>query len=370
VTSRSQYGEEPKLRSRQGHHQYIRHQRARYQRTVTRRLLILAASLVLLLLAFVIDVMSGPSGLAVQRVVRTILTPASVGAPTWAIVWLVRLPSALMALAVGAGLGVAGVEMQTILGNSLASPFTLGIAAAAGFGAALALVLKVGVIPVAGQVLVPINAFAGTLLTSLSVFAVARSQGTGRETIVLVGIALHSLFNAMLALLEFLATDEQLRAVVFWLFGSLEKATWTNVGIVWAVLLVVLPFFAIDAWKLTALRTGEAKAESLGVDVARLRWRVLFLTSLLTATGISFVGTIGFVGLVAPHIARMLVGEDQRFLMPLSALTGALLLSVAAIVSKSMVRGAVLPVGVVTAFVGVPFFLSLILVRRHVPWSR
>jgi iron complex transport system permease protein len=230
--------------------------------------------------------------------------------------------------------------------------------------------LSFGVLPIAGPFLVPINAFAVALVSSFAVYAIAKGRKASVETIVLIGIALQSLFNSLLALLEFLATDEQLRAVVFWLFGSLEKATWNNLAIVWAVLVIALPLFAVDAWKLTAVRAGEEKAQSLGVDVERVRRKVLLLASLLTATATCFVGTIGFVGLVAPHIARMLVGEDQRFLMPLSALAGALLLSVASIISKSIVRGAVFPVGVVTSFVGIPFFLSLILSRRSRHWPR
>jgi iron complex transport system permease protein len=135
-----------------------------------------------------------------------------------------------------------------------------------------------------------------------------------------------------------------------------------------AVLCFTLPIFVRDAWTLTALRLGDAKAESLGIDVERVRQKILVLTAILTATTTCFVGTIGFVGLVAPHISRMLVGEDQRFFMPLTALFGALLLSAASIISKSIVHGAVFPIGIVTAFIGIPFFLSLILTRKRRHW--
>jgi iron complex transport system permease protein len=339
-----------------------------YNRIIAQRLAYLLIAFGLLVVALLTDVVVGPSGVPLQQTLSTILRPALADAPTWAIIWLIRLPAAAMALAVGASLGVAGAEMQTILGNPLASPYTLGIAAAAGFGAALALVLGVGVLPLAGQLLVPANAFVLALLSSFAVYLIATTKRATTETLVLTGIALHFLFNSLLALLQYLATQEQLHAVVFWLFGSLDKATWANVAVVWVVLLVTLPFFAVDAWKLTALRAGDAKAESLGVDVDRLRRKVLFLTSVLTATATCFVGTIGFVGLVAPHIARMLVGEDQRFLLPLSALGGALLLALASLVSKSIVRGVVFPIGVVTSFIGIPFFLSLILTKRRRHW--
>ena len=343
--------------------------RALYGRIVARKYVFLLLCGVALVAALLADIVVGPSGMPVGRVIAAIFAPASVDAPTYVIVWLIRLPAAVMALAVGAGLGVAGAEMQTILGNPLASPYTLGIASGAGFGAALAIVLGVGILPLdAQQFIVPINAFIFALLCSFLVYWIARAKNAAIETIVLTGIALHFLFSSLMALLEYLATQEELHEVVFWLFGSLDKASWPTVGIVAVILAVVLPLFARDAWTLTALRLGDAKAESLGVDVERVRRRVLVMTSVLTAAATCFVGTIGFVGLVAPHMARMLVGEDQRFFMPLTALSGALLLSVASIISKSLVHGAVFPVGIITSFAGIPFFLLLILTRRRRHW--
>jgi iron complex transport system permease protein len=328
----------------------------------------LLGGIVALASVLVIDILIGPSGLSMGQVFSTIAMPGAADAPTWTIIWLIRLPAAIMALVVGAGLGVAGAEMQTILGNPLASPYTLGISAAAGFGAALALVLGFGVFPLTAQLLVPVNAFVFALLCSFVVYLIATARQATAETLVLTGIAFHFLFSSLLALLEYVATQEELHAVVFWLFGSLTKATWTSVAVVCVILLVTLPIFARDAWTLTALRLGDAKAESMGVDVERVRRRVLVLTSILTATATCFVGTIGFVGLVAPHVARMLVGEDQRFLMPVAALSGALVLSIASIVSKTLIHGVVFPIGIVTSFVGIPFFLGLVLTRKRLHW--
>jgi iron complex transport system permease protein len=325
-------------------------------------------SIVALAAALVVDVLIGPSGLSIRQVLSTITSPGTADAPTWTIIWLIRLPAAAMALVVGASLGIAGAEMQTILGNPLASPYTLGVAAAAGFGAALALVLGVGVFPWATQLLVPANAFVLALLCSFVVYAIAKARQATVETLVLTGIAFHFLFSSLLALLEYVATQEELQAIVFWLFGSLSKATWSGVAAVSGVLLVTLPLFARDAWTLTALRLGDAKAESLGINVERVRRRVLVLTSILAAMATCFVGTIGFIGLAAPHIARMLVGEDQRFFMPFAALNGALVLTVASIISKSLIPGVVFPIGIVTAFVGIPFFLSLVLTRKRRHW--
>jgi len=150
--------------------------------------------------------------------------------------------------------------------------------------------------------------------------------------------------------------------------GSLTKATWAKLGIVSAAILVMLPIFARRVWQLTALRLGDDKAASFGIDVPRLRLQTLVMVSVLAAFPVAFVGVIGFVGLVGPHIARMLVGEDQRFFLPASVLTGALMLSASSVVSKTIVPGAIFPIGVVTSLVGVPFFISLILSRKRNTW--
>jgi iron complex transport system permease protein len=154
-------------------------------------------------------------------------------------------------------------------------------------------------------------------------------------------------------------------AVVFWTLGSLTKATWPKLGITLLVVLLAVPLFARQAWALTALRLGDDKAASLGVDVRGLRLRTLLLVSLLASFPVAFVGTIGFVGLVGPHVARLLIGEDQRFFVPASLLAGALLLSASSVLSKTMIPGTLLPVGVVTSLIGVPFFMALILGRRR-----
>jgi len=285
------------------------------------------------------------------------------------VIWEIRMPVALMAVTVGAALSAAGAQMQTILGNPLASPFTLGLSAAAGFGAALALVLGVALVPVALLAwVVPLNAFLMAMATALLIHVLSRTRGVTAETIVLLGIALVFTFNAALALLQYLASEQALGAVVFWTMGSLVKATWGKVAITALVVAVALPLMARRAWALTALRLGDDKAASLGVPVGRVRLETMMLVSLLAAIPVAFVGTIGFIGLVGPHIARMLVGEDQRFFLPASALSGALILSATSVLSKMLVPGAVLPIGIITALVGVPFFVSLIFTSRRRAW--
>jgi iron complex transport system permease protein len=279
-----------------------------------------------------------------------------------AIVLQLRLPIAVMAALVGASLGLSGAVMQTILNNPLASSYTLGISAGAGFGAALA-ILAGAALPVPERFAIPIAAFAFAGLACAIVAGVGRLRGATPELLVLAGIACLFMFQSLLSLLQFLASPEALQQIVFWLFGSLTKASLTNAAVVAVVLCVVLPLLLRDAWRLTALRLGDERAAALGVQVGTLRLRCFAAVSLLTGVAVAFVGTIGFVGLVAPHIARMLVGEDQRHLLPASAVFGALLLSVASVASKVILPGTVFPIGIVTALVGVPFFAWLVLAR-------
>lgn len=315
--------------------------------------------IVLIALSLLLDVATGPSLLPLRDVVATLLSPASADSMTYAIVMDMRLPIALMALVVGAALGLGGAQMQTLLDNPLASPFTLGLAAAAGFGAALALVS--GGFGLPPLIAIPAGAFVCCMLAASLLFGLALMQHVSSQTIILAGIAMLFLFQSLLSLLQFLSSPELNQQIVFWLFGSLMRTTWDTLAITAVVTVACGILLYRDAWQLTCLRLGEARARSLGVDVTRLRLKTLVLVALMTATAISFVGIIGFIGLVAPHIARMLIGEDQRFLIPLSALCGACMLSVSSVLSKSIIPGALFPIGIVTAIIGVPFFIWLIL---------
>ncbi len=340
-----------------------------YRLLSRRRAVILGGLLLALLVSVFADVVLGPSGLSVPDALRAIVAPSRATLVEHAIVWDIRLPMALMAVAVGTALAVAGVEMQTILNNPMAEPFTLGIAAAASFGAATSIVLGVSVLSVGGLFITAANAWLWALLACLAIQSLSLLRGSSAETMILLGIALVFLFNALLSLMEYNASEQALQQVVFWTLGSLTKADWLRLAILVAVIVLVVPLCARASWRLTALRMGDERAASLGVEVRRLRLVVLFGVSVLAATAVAFVGTIGFVGLVGPHVARMLVGEDQRYLMPASMLCGALLLSVTSIVSKLVIPGVVIPVGIITALVGVPFFVAIIFTRRRRIWS-
>ncbi|MFK0386212.1 FecCD family ABC transporter permease [Agrobacterium sp. NPDC090273] len=342
--------------------------RDQYRALAARRILILIGLVVALCLSLATDMALGPARYTLSEVVGAIFDPAAVTNQLRVVIWDIRMPIALMAVTVGASLSVAGAQMQTILSNPLASPFTLGISAAASFGAALALVGGIAIFPGAVEYMVPINAFLMAMLAAMFIHFASTMRGVTVETIVLLGIALVFTFNAALSLLEYLASEQALAAVVFWTMGSLTKATWSKVFVTGAILLVTVPMFMKNAWALTALRLGDDKAASMGVNVRRLRLQTMLTVSLLAAIPVSFVGTIGFVGLVGPHIARMVVGEDQRFFLPGSVICGALLLSVTSVVSKMLIPGAILPIGVITALVGVPFFFILIFSNRRRAW--
>lgn len=323
----------------------------------------LVAALALLVL-LATDLLTGPSGMTLRAL------QAAFWAGPWgedraaaAILWQIRLPQSLMAVIVGGSLGLAGLVMQTLLANPLASPFTLGFSAAAGFGAALSILVG-GLIGLPQWVETPLAAFAMTLVATGLVYLVARLKGAQPEVLVLAGIAVLFFFQALQSLVQFMASPEVLQQIVFWLFGSLLKASWTSVQISGAILVFCLPLVLREAWNLTALRTGDANAASLGLDVNRLRRRSFLLVAALTAGAVSFTGTIGFVGLIAPHIARAVVGEDHRFALPVAALTGALILVSASVIGKIISPGAVIPVGIITAVAGIPMLMAVILTLK------
>ena len=339
--------------------------RAGYDAQTRRRLFVLAIAVVLLAASFVFDVATGPGNYPLETVLGTLLDPMSNGVQLKVIVWDYRLPVAVTAVIVGALLASAGAQMQTILNNPLAEPFTLGVSSAASFGAALAIVLGWSVLPVVGALVVTINAFVFALLTCAFILFATRLKGVGSETMILFGIAIFFTFSALLALMQYMASEDQITRIVFWMMGSLGRASWEKIGLGTLLLAVVIPFGLMRSWQMTALRMGEATAASMGVDVARLRVEMLVVVSLLAATAVAFVGTVGFVGLVGPHIARMIVGEDQRFFLPLSALVGALVLSLTSIISKSLTPGVIYPIGIITSLIGVPVFVSIILSTRR-----
>ncbi|MFP3156556.1 iron ABC transporter permease [Lachnospiraceae bacterium ZAX-1] len=336
-----------------------------YKKVTSRKLIWVCGLLLLMLVCFFKNLMTGASGLILTDVLTAIFSPSSVSEKIHIIVWTVRLPVAIMAVLVGAGLAVAGMEMQTILNNSLASPYTLGISSAASFGAALSLVLGYSVFSENLQNFVtPVFAFVFALGSSLLIYAVGKVK-KDKSTIILAGIAMNFLFVALNSVFTYFVSDETLRGITNWSYGSLVGATLYEDLIVFAILVICVPFLLRESWKLTSLLIGDNTAKALGVDVEGLRTRVMILASLITAVSVCFVGTIGFIGLVAPYLAKRLVGGEQRFYIPASLLVGGILLSVASILSKTQIFGVTFAIALITNMIGIPFLLLLILQKKR-----
>lgn len=288
----------------------------------------------------------------------------------------IRIPRVLAALIAGAGLSVSGLIMQTTLHNPMASPSTLGVSNAAVFGANLSIIAfsggflstgnnlssyTVGADPYATGVM----AFIFSVLSVLLILGLCRIRSYAPGVVVLSGIAIGSVWTAATTVLQFYATDVGLSAAVIWSFGDLGRATFEADLIMAVVTVIAFVFFYLMAWRYNALLSGEGTAISLGINAAALRFASLFLASLVTAVCVSFLGIIGFVGIICPHITKKLFGQDHRASVPASALTGSLLLLCADTLSRSLGNGSALPVGAVTSLLGAPFFLSIIFSRRR-----
>ena len=335
-----------------------------YRRQQLRKLWLLLFLVFLVVATILIDLTIGPADIGISDVVETLLWPAQSNSLDVAVIWQLRVPQSLMALTVGAALGIAGAEMQTVLDNPLASPFTLGVSSAAALGAALALSFNLTIPGLPAEIGLVGSAMVVALACTALLDRVASRQGANANNIVLFGIALIFSFNALLALMQYLVSASSLQLLIFWMMGSLARSNMAGVAVVSVGLLGVLFLAMRQAWQLTALRYGDERARTLGVDTHALRRRSLFRVGILTAVSVSLTGVIGFIGLVAPHIARRLVGEDHRWFLPTSALTGALLLISASGLSKMLVTDTLLPVGIVTTFVGVPVFAWIVLRKQ------
>lgn len=287
----------------------------------------------------------------------------------------IRIPRVLAAIIAGAGLSVSGLIMQSTLNNAMASPSTLGVSNAAVFGANLSIIAFAGGFLSTGNNLSGYTAGANPYATSLMAFlfsavsillilGLCRVRSFSPGVVVLAGIAVGSVWTAATTILQFYATDVGLSAAVVWNFGDLGRATYTTDGIMFCVVAAGFLFFRMMAWRYNALLSGEATAKSMGVNVSAMRFVSLLLSSLITAVCVSYLGVIGFVGVICPHVVKRLLGQDHRFSITASALCGSLLLLLADTLSRSMGNGSALPVGAITSLLGAPFFIAIIFTRR------
>ncbi|PSU49119.1 iron-siderophore ABC transporter permease [Photobacterium frigidiphilum] len=320
----------------------------------------LAVFFVMSIICLIADILIGSQGLTLDQVLNGIFHPSSSDIASRIIIWDIRMPMSLMAPLVGGALALAGAQMQTTLNNPLADPYTFGVSAAAGFGASLVItnVIAIPFIPVEYQV--AFMAFIMCLLTTFMIAGVSSLKRVSIEGVMLFGVAIMFAYDSMLTMMQYIATETQLQTLVFWQMGSLDRGSWEKITILAILLPIVLAIMMKDSWKLSTLKIGQERAESMGINVNRLRVKTLLLVSVITSLSVSFVGAVGFVGLVAPHIARMILGEDQRYFLPASFLLGAVLLELASIASKSIMPGIILPLTVVMSMVGIPFFIFLI----------
>lgn len=329
-----------------------------------RRAIFLFAAMAVCIVLFFIDLTVGSSGMSLKDAVATLVLPSRATAMQRLIVFDIRLPATVMALLVGMGLALAGSVMQTILDNPMAEPYTLGISSSAGFGAALVIVSGITAAGY-GMVYVSVGAFVFSMIACTIIYFVARFKSADKSTILLTGIAIFFMFQALLSTMQLLANGNQLSEIMFWTFGSLTRANLDQASLVLIVLVVSVVILLSNSWRYTAMKLGDIHASSLGVDVPRLRRMTLVVVSVLTSVCVCFVGTIGFIGLISPHIARYLVGEDHRYYIPMSMLVGAIVMVVANMFSKVVNDPAIFPVGILTSFIGIPFFFYLVLSGRR-----
>jgi len=347
-----------------------------YKGGLRRKTLFLLVLLALLGALVIYAIAAGTYDLSTVKVVRALLGLEEGAAGV--VIWNIRMPRIVAAIVAGWGLAVSGVAMQCLLKNPLGSPFTLGISHGAAFGAALAIVVlgagaaRSSVLRTTASNLVLIEnlfsvtffAFLGAMAATLVILALSRLKRLSPGSIILAGVALSSLFVSGTILIQYFATEVEIATIVFWTFGDVSRSNWQEIGVMTAASVVVTVYFVLNRWNLNALSSGEEVAKGIGVEVEKVRLRGMLMAALVAALVTAFHGVIAFLGLLAPHIARRMVGADHRFLLPYACIVGALILLLADTAGRILIGSGTLPVGVLTSFMGAPLFLYL-LVRGY-----
>ena len=337
-----------------------------YGEYIRYKFIVILLLLIVTLVAAFYAISAGSAGLSVKDVLLTLVGKGTEQNNT--VVFGIRLPRILTAIIAGIGLATTGCAMQSILRNPLASASTLGVSQGAAFGAAFAIViLGAGVqfqttdgVKISNPYLVSICAFVFSMLSTLVVLGLSKFKKISPEAMVLSGVALSALFSGGTTLMQYFADDVSLAAIVFWTFGDLGRASWEQVAIMSAVTLLGLIYFLFNRWNYNAIQNGENTAKGLGVNVDAIRLVGMVICSFTASVIVSFVGIINFIGLIAPHVVRRLIGGDYRFLLPASAILGALLLLLSDTLARVAVSPIILPIGAITSFLGAPLFLYLL----------
>ena len=334
------------------------------------------AIIVLAALMFTVALLSlsvGAARLPLSEVFRVLIGGGEDASRT--IIFNIRIPRIATAIGVGIALAMAGCIMQNVLRNPLAAASTLGISQGASFGAAVAIVyfeagvltgiVSGGAVMAANPTTITIFAFAGGIITTIFILLLSYRSGAMPSTIILAGVAIGAMFTGATALIQYFADDVRVGSIVYWTFGNLGRTGWQEIRILFSLNIAGFLYFIFNRWSYNAMESGTHTAKSLGVNVNALILISMVVSTLISATAIAFVGTINFIGLIAPHIMRKFVGNDYRFLIPCSAFMGAIVMLGADIASRMIQPPAVLPIGALTSFLGAPLFLYMIIKRGH-----
>ncbi|MFW5912214.1 MAG: FecCD family ABC transporter permease [Candidatus Hadarchaeota archaeon] len=341
-----------------------------YRENLRKKYIFILGSSIGLFFLFLVSISIGPSNISFTEIFSTMIGDGT--SQSERILWNIRFPRVAAAVVAGSGLAVAGTAMQSILRNPLGSPYTLGISHAAAFGAAFAIIMLGGEIGegfILGSVLnnpyvVSLVAFLCSLSSALIILVLARWKSATPATMVLTGIALGSLFTSGYTAIQYFASQTELSAIVFWTFGDLSRATWGDIGFMTVAVILVVGYFVYRSWDLNVLDSGDESARSLGVNVESIRMRGMVFSCFVTALIVSFVGIIGFVGLVVPHIVRKAIGSNEIYLIPASCIFGSALLVASDTAARTVLSPEVLPVGILTSFFGAPLFIYLVIRGR------
>jgi iron complex transport system permease protein len=334
-----------------------------YSKYIGRKVLFIAVCAVALLVITLVALSIGSANLSLSEVLRQIASQSGIA-------WSIRLPRVLVAVIAGAMLAIAGAVMQCLLKNPLSEPYTLGLSQASAFGAAFAIVVlgagslysnsKDAVI-ISNQYTVTLCAFCFCLISTGVILALTRLTKVSPESIVLSGVVLGSIFAAGLTAVQYFASDVQIASIIYWTFGDLSRITWDSLTLIVAASVPVLIYFLYNRWNYNAIDAGVDTANSLGVNVNRHITVGMVLASVVAALIVSLMGIIGFVGLLAPHMVRRVIGSDNRFVLPASALVGGLILVLSDTLARTIISPLVLPVGVITSFLGGPLFMYILI---------